>query len=76
MQITLQIDPQSSKGVAFLDYIRAIANTDNFLVIKKESVEAENPIMQQIEQGLREVKQIKEGTLRSKSLNELINELD
>ena len=32
--------------------------------------------MQEIEQGLREVKMTQEGKLRRKSLNELIDELD
>ena len=77
--LTLQIDNHSLKGIAFLDYIRALAKTDNFLFIeeKEELIKTKsNALMQDIEQGLREVKLMKEGKLRRKSLNELIDELD
>ena len=77
--LTLQIDNHNLKGIAFLNYIRSLARTDNFLFIeeKEELVEEKNNIlMQEIEQGLREVKMTQEGKLRRKSLNELIDELD
>ena len=76
MQITLQIDNYNSKGLAFLDYIRAIANNDNFLKIKDEIIEEENSLMKDIEQGLREVKLAKEGKIKLNTLQEFLDELD
>lgn len=81
--LTLQIDRQSAEGIEFLNYVRSLAQTKDFLIVKsfnsdkaKGEIEEKTTIMDEIEQGLREVKLMREGKLRKKSLKELIDELD
>lgn len=79
MELTIKIDNRSSKGKALLLYLRALEQTDDFIEIIKDAKnknilkDDKSTLMDEIEQGLREVKLMQEGKLEKKSLKDILN---
>lgn len=75
--LTINIDSSSTKGKAFLSYLKALANdADGFLSIENLSGNElkENRLLAQIEEGLQDVKKIKTGKAPKRTLSQMLDE--
>ncbi len=73
--LTINIDNSTPKGNAFLLYLKSLAyDNDSFLTIENELDDKENELLAQIEAGLKDVRNMKEGKIPEKTLKEMLSE--
>ena len=74
--ITINIDNSIAKGKALLLYLKTIAYESNsFITLETETKEKrmEKKLLSQIEAGLKDVKKMRDGKAREKTLKQMLN---
>ena len=72
--LTIKINERTKAGKAFMAIIDFFKDSKTIEVIETAEAAKEEAFMKDIETALREVKQIQEGKLKAKPLNELLDE--
>lgn len=72
--ITIKINERTKAGKAFMAMTNFFRDSKAIEIIDPDMIAKEKAFMKDIENGLKEVKLIKEGKLKPKTLKELLNE--